>query len=326
VKRCDGTIVSEGELAARRVYLDGWMAALPQPWTAALEATLFTSWIYEHLRPHAAAVKVAHPAMLKAIAASKHKKDRIDAGKITDLLRTNLLPECYMAPRELRELRRGLRYRNLVVRQMTQAKNKVSTLLMEAGIEYNKEKLHQKKYFRQLLDTAEHIPPSLPPLLELSRTTVELFSKMERNLVKGLQRDDLLRERVERLLTIPAVGPITALTWILEIGEVSRLRSTKQAVSYCGLCAAENSSAGQRKRMPLSKQRNQHLQTILIEAAKLAPRHNPELAALHARQLEKGDHNRATLAVARKLVALLLAVDRRQTGFVHRTATGEQAA
>ena len=57
------------------------------------------------------------------------------------------------------------------------------------------------------------------------------------------------------------------------------------------------------------------LQTILIEAAKLAPRYNPQLAAVHARELKRGDANRATLAVARKLVAYLLAVDRSQQPF-----------
>ncbi len=71
------------------------------------------------------------------------------------------------------------------------------------------------------------------------------------------------------------------------------------------------SSAGKQQRGPISKQRNRWLQTTLIEAAKLAPRWNPQLAALHARELERGHRNRATLAVARKLVAYLLAVDKR---------------
>ena len=56
-----------------------WMKTLPQPWTAAMEATVFTGWIYDHLQPHAAALKVAHPLMLRAIAAAKKKNDRIDA-------------------------------------------------------------------------------------------------------------------------------------------------------------------------------------------------------------------------------------------------------
>jgi transposase len=326
-KLADGTVTGEGRIPAGRQALDRWMAGRSGPWTAAMEATLFTGWVYDHLLPHARQVKVAHPAMLKAISAAKRKNDSIDAGTLSDLLRCNLIPECYMAPAEIRELRRVLRYRNMVVRQNTQLKNKVSGLLMEAGVEYNKEKLHQKRYFQELLATAPDIPESLIPLLQLSRTTTETFTKTEKQLVRSLVKDRLLAERVEQLQTIPAVGPITALTWALETGEVQRFRNYKQAVSYCGLCGGENSSAGVQKRTPLSKQRNSHLQTVLIEAAKLAPRHSPELAALHARALEKGNRNEATLAVARKLVAWLLAVDRRQTGFRRNTETeGWQAA
>jgi transposase len=84
----------------------------------------------------------------------------------------------------------------------------------------------------------------------------------------------MLRERIERLMTIPAVGPITALTWALEVGDVGRFSSIKKAISYCGLCGAERSSGESMQRTPLSKQRNRHLQTILIEAAKMAPRNS----------------------------------------------------
>lgn len=134
---------------------------------------------------------------------------------------------------------------------------------------------------------------------------------------EALQRDRLLAERVERLMTIPAVGPITALTWALEVGEVKRrFSSIKKAISYCGLCSAEKSSADVIKRAPLSKQRNKHLQYVLIEAAKLAPRNSPALAMIYDRERQKGNANRATLAVARKLVAYLVAVDRRQKDFL----------
>jgi hypothetical protein len=88
---------------------------------------------------------------------------------------------------------------------------------------------------------------------------------------------------------------------------------------------AQRGSAGKEQREPISKQRNRHLQTILIEAAKLAPRHNPQLAAVHARELQRGDRNRATLAVARKLVAYLMAVDKSGQPFQMR-ASGAEAA
>ena len=71
----------------------------------------------------------------------------------------------------------------------------------------------------------------------------------------------------------------------------------------------------------MSKQRNSHLQTTLIETAKLAPRYNPQLAEVYQKEREKGTTaNRATLAVARKLVSYLFAVDREQEAFQVREA------
>ena len=316
VKDAAGHVHQEGKIGSTRRELDAWIKTLPQPRTIAMEATIFTGWIYDHLLPHAEKVKVAHPLMLRAIAAAKKKNDRIDAGKIADCLRCDFLPECYMASTEIRERRRTLRYRNLLVRQAVQMKNKIAVLLMEAGVSYNKQKLHKVGYFRELLATNQDIEEGLKPLLRLCRETVVRLGKTESALVRSLQRDWLLMERVERLMTIPAVGPITALTWALEVGDVQRFSSINKAISYCGLCGAEKSSANIAKRTPLSKQRNKHLQTILIEAAKMAPRNSPELAMIYEQEKQKGNANRATLAVARKMVAYLVAVDRRQKGFL----------
>jgi len=311
-----GKVLLEGVIPATRIHLDDWMRTLPQPWTVAMEATMFTGWIYDHLLPHAAAVKVAHPLMLRAIAAAKKKNDHMDASKIADCLRCNFLPECYMASTQVRERRRTLRYRKLLVRQNVQIRNKVSQMLMESGVLYNKQKLHKVGYFKELMATNPDISSGLRPLLGICRETIVRLGKTESALVRALARDPLLSKRVERLMTIPAVGPITALTWALEVDDVTRFRSIKNAVSYCGLCGAERSSADVIKRMPISKQRNKHLQSVLIEAAKLGPRLNPDLALVYDREKQKGHANRATLAVARKLVAYLMAVDRSGRDFV----------
>jgi transposase len=100
------------------------------------------------------------------------------------------------------------------------------------------------------------------------------------------------------------------------MGDVSRFRSIPQAISYCGLCGDEKSSADKVMRTPLSKQRNKHIQRVLVEAAKLAPRQDHELARVYETEKQKGNSNRATLAVARKMVAYLLAVDRGVREFV----------
>src|SRR5205085_5721764 len=281
-----------------------------------MEASIFTGWVYDHLLPHAAQVKVAHPVMLRAIAAAKKKSDRIDADKVADCLRCDFLPECHMVSTEIRDRRRTLRYRHLLVRQMVQMKNRVSGLLLETGVSHNKRRLHKVKYFRELLATNEEVDESIRPLLKLSRESIERLQKTDYALVSSLERDPFLKEQLQNLRTVPGVGPITALTWALEIGDASRFHSVKQAISYCGLCGDEKSSADKVVRTPLSKQRNKHIQRVLVEAAKLAPKNSHELALLYEKEKQQGNGNRATLAVARKMVAYLLAVDREQRAFV----------
>jgi transposase len=209
---------------------------------------------------------------------------------------------------------------------MVQMKNRISGLLMETGVTHNKQRLHKVKYFRELLSGSDEITESIRPLLQLSRDTIVRLQKTEYALVSSLQRDPVLAERVKRLRTVPGVGPIAALTWALEIGDVTRFRSVKQAISYCGLCGEEKSSADKAMRTPLSKQRNKHIQRALVEAAKLAPRQSHELALVREKELQKGNVNRATLAVARKMVAYLLAVDREQRDFVPAEERGNVAA
>jgi hypothetical protein len=95
----------------------------------------------------------------------QEKNDRVDAQKISDLLRCNYFPECHVASQEIRDRRRVMRYRNLLVRQSVQMKNRVGCMLMETGISYNKQKLHQRRHFNQLLkDRANELPSSMSPI------------------------------------------------------------------------------------------------------------------------------------------------------------------
>lgn len=319
IKTASGDLFGRGTIPATRKALSEWIKKLPQPWTVAMEATLFTGWIYDFLTPYAHAIKVAHPEMLKAITAAKKKNDRSDAERISDLLRVDMLPECYMAPTQLRELRRILRYRNYIVRTAVKEKNKISGLLMEVGAAYNKKQLHGKKYFAQLLHSVENVPQSVLNMLRLSRSHLEILTNSQKRLVDAIKNNRIIKDRIERLLTIQGIGEITALTWVLEIGEPERFNSIDNAVSYCGLCSAQKESAGKQYRGPISKKRNKHLQSVLVEAAKLAPQWNPQLAEVHQKELAKGNKNKATLAVARKLVAYMLSVDKNKRAFQLRT-------
>ena len=115
MKDAAGQVHREGKIGSTRCELDAWVRTLPQPRTIAMEATIFTGWIYDHLLPHAEKVKVAHPLMLRAIAAAKKKNDKIDARKIADCLR-----EGDQTPEALCELFRDW--------QRTQTQSSVRTL------------------------------------------------------------------------------------------------------------------------------------------------------------------------------------------------------
>ena len=80
VKMADGQIVEEGRLRATHDALRQWAGKRREPWRGAMEATLFSGWIYDTLKPFAAELQMGHPAMMKAIGASKKKNDIHDKG------------------------------------------------------------------------------------------------------------------------------------------------------------------------------------------------------------------------------------------------------
>ena len=132
-----------------------------------MEATIFSAWIYDTLKPYAQRLEMGHPAKMKAITAGKKKSDAIDARTIADLVRCDLLPGCYVFPPDLRDLRRLMRYRQMMVQQSVRMHNKTAGLLMESGVSFHKTKLHGKKYFSNLINSLEEVPESVKDLLRI---------------------------------------------------------------------------------------------------------------------------------------------------------------
>lgn len=83
---------------------------------------------------------------------------------------------------------------------------------MEAGAEYSKKRLHGKKYFSDLLEQLEEVPPSVIEMLRLSRSNLEIFTGIQKKLVQQLKTNPLIHDRVKRLQSIRGVGELTALT------------------------------------------------------------------------------------------------------------------
>ena len=99
-----------------------------------------------------------------------------------------------MASTEIRDRRRTLRSRHLLVRQIVQMKNRISGQLIETGVSHNKQRLHRVGHFRELLATNEEVNERVRPLLRLSRETIVRLQKTEYALVSSLQRDPVLAD------------------------------------------------------------------------------------------------------------------------------------
>jgi transposase len=316
VKDVSGQIQQEGKVGSTRRELDCWMKALPLPWSAGMEATIFSGWIYDHLLPHATQIKVAHPLMLRAIAPAKKKNDQIDASKIADRLRCDFLPESHMMPREIpgstphlalststgatdgSDEEPGLWTSDGDRRGVQQATAAQGELLPRSA-------LNQHGGSSEHTAVAEAEPVDDRAVSE-DRVRSGQFSAT-RSCV-GRQSQTTENGSWRRPDHGADMGRLRSA--------MSRFRTIKNAISYCGFCEDERSSAGKMMSMPLSKQRNKHIQRALVEAAKLAPRQSHELAVIYDKEKQRGNGNRATLAVARKMVAYLLAVDRQQRDFL----------
>src|SRR5205823_11847333 len=101
----------------------------------ALEATYGWEWLADLLEEAGYELHLAHPLRTKAIASARVKTDAVDAKTLAHLLRTDLLPEAYIAPRELRDLRDLLRHRVALTRMRSALKNRVAAILAKNGIQ-----------------------------------------------------------------------------------------------------------------------------------------------------------------------------------------------
>jgi len=120
------------------------------------------------------------------------------------------------------------------------------------------------------------------------------------------------RDRVERLMTIPQWGRLRRLTWALEVGDVAALLFDQRPSAIAGCAGREEFRQTRCKPARRCQNSATNICNNADRGGQMAPRNSADLAMLYDKEKQKGQCHRATLAVARKLVAYLVAVDRRQ--------------
>jgi transposase len=295
----DGEVLANRNVPNGAEPILGVIGGLPPGTPAAFEAGFGTGWLVELLEDYGFTAHLVHPSRCKAIASARLKNDKAGAAILGQLLRADLLPEAWIAPPPVRELRALLRHRVALVRLRTLLRNRIHAVVAEHG------------YDRP--DGGYWTGPGRAWLaaLELPAVSRELAGD-DLGLIDALQErvdrlDWEIRQRarsdprVKVLTQLPGVGPFTALVILAEIGDVSRFGSARKLASWAGLTPTVRGSDRVAHYGHISKEGSVWLRWVLCEAAQTAKR-SPEFAAAFQRIAKRRGKKIATTAVARKLL------------------------
>ncbi len=194
----------------------------------ALEATYGWEWLAELLEHEGRELHLAHPLRTKAIASARVKTDAVDARTLAQLLRADLLPEAYIAPRELRDLRDLLRQRFVLTQMRTALKNRVHALIARQGVQHGHTKLLGPggRAFLAELELRPEPRARLQVLLRLIGDFDREIDALAADIDQRAKRDD----RVKVLCEIRGIGRYLGMLIVAEIGDIERFPSARHLV------------------------------------------------------------------------------------------------
>lgn len=300
---CYGTVMDEkGKIVKQDKFtndleaLDEFMEDLDEA-LVAMEAGYCWQPLYDRLLESGHHVKLAHPLKVKAIAQAKVKTDKIDSETLTHLLRADLLPESYVPPRDIRELREVVRRRAFLVGMRTMLKNRIHSDLAKRGISLGASPF--SKTGKELLQGLglEAVDQILPVMEVLDRQIGEISRCMRR-----MCGED---PNAGLLTTIPGVGYYIALLLVSEIGDVRRFPDAEKLCSYAGLVPSVRRSGGSTKHGGITHEGSKWMRWALVQAVHVHIRFDTELTKFYRRLAAGKPKQVAITATARKMLKVV---------------------
>jgi transposase len=279
-----------------------WYGQLPVPSLIGLEATGNSQWFLDLLNQLGHEVWVGDAAEIRASYVRRQKNDRRDAGHVLKLLREGRFPRLWVPSAEQRDLRQLLIHRHKLVQIRSRVKNGLQHLAMNQGMQ-KKSRLWSvagQKAFRQL-PLVGWAQCRRQDLLQLLVYLEQQIAPLDQAAQQAAEQDPQAR----LLLSQPGVGPITALAFVLTIGDVTRFPRGKQVASYLGLIPREHSSGGRQRLGAISKQGNSFLRMLLVEAAHSVVRLDEGFRKQYAHRCHSKPKGIAKVAAARRLAVRL---------------------
>jgi len=304
-KRSQVAVVGEdGKVQLNRNVVNGQepmlrlIGALPAGTAVAFEAAYGWGWLVNLLEDYGFEPHMVHPLRCKAIASARLKNDKVDAAILAQLLRADLLPEAWIAPPQVRQLRALLRHRASLVRLGTQLRNRIHAVAADHG--YDRAASYWTGPGRGWLAELD-LPPASRQIVTDCLAFIDALAPVVARLDGELRRRANADPQARVLMTLPGIGPFTALVLLAEIGDITRFASARKLASWAGLTPTVRGSDLTVRHGHISKQGSAWLRWVLNQAAQTAKR-SPEFAATYAAITRRRGKKIATIAIARKLL------------------------
>jgi len=304
-KRSQVAVVDQaGEVLANRNVPNGVqpilgvIGGLPAGTPAAFEAAFGWGWLVELLEDYGFDPHLVHPLQCKAIASARLKNDKVDAAILAQLLRADLLPEAWIAPPPVRQLRAMLRHRAQLVRLRTLLRNRIHAVLADHG--HGRPQGCWSGPGREWLASLE-LPAVSREVIDDGLALIDALQLPIDRLDWQVRQRARSEPAVKALTQLPGVGVFTALVLLAEIGDITRFGSARKLAAWAGLTPTVRGSDRTVRHGHISKQGSVWVRWVLCEAAQTAKRH-PDFAATYQAIARRRGSKIATTAIARKLL------------------------
>jgi transposase len=302
----DGKVISQDKVENTKEDIRAYMAELPQGSQVAVEATNNWYAFCEFCHGLPIEITLVNPLETKLIARRRIKTDSLDSKTLADLLRTNFVSESYLAPQAVRDVRELVRYRTVLVRLRTQFKTRIRSVLFKTGNRIKADDVASKGGREQLGELQmrsiyqQEIASCLVVIDDLDKQ-IDQFSTQIR------QQAEITKE-AQLLMSIPGVGFYSALLITSELGDYRRFNASRKLCAWAGIVPSVQSSGGKTHRGHITKQGNAYVRYVLLQAVPHVIKKSSSLGRLYQRVLKKHGRRVAKVAVARKLLAIMLSM------------------
>jgi transposase len=294
-------------LPLRRVDLSEWPAwskkNLRKSDILVVEATTNAWDFYAQVAPLVGRVVVANAGKIAGLVKSKVKTDRVDVLKLAKLLVAGLIPEVWVPPDDVRELRALMAHRRQLVKNCTMLKNRLQSILHrhqlvppEGGLFSENNRAWWDKL---VVSPIEHL--HIQHDLETLDTIAPQIKDTEDEILR-LSTSPRWFQPAAYLLQLPGFGVIIVMTILAAIGDIARFEKDKQLVGYSGLGASVHASGETHRTGRITKEGRRDLRWALVEAAWRAVEHHPHWKNEYERLARRMDKNKAIVAIAHKLL------------------------